>query len=200
MKFVSLIFCVFAVVTAKAQTSLPGPDSLFAAIDTFYNQKLASELKAFESNPKDYWMNFVPGIGLGYNLQGKPRPTFSYSLSSLLNVRTQKRQVTAMRESILLKNQIEKQENKIQVSNLLKKIEILKSDLEFSFLVFEIDRQIFEVYQKKNQNQLENLDFSPTDFLLKKKGFLNKQQNIRLEKREIELLFLALLETSHLKL
>ena len=187
-------------VSAKAQTSLPGPDSLFAAIDSFYSLKLEAELKAFESNPKDYWMNFVPGIGLGYNLQGKPRPTFSYSLSSLLNVRTQKRQVAAMRESILLKNQLEKQENKIQVSNLLKKIEILKSDLEFSLLVFEIDQQIFEVYQKKNQNQLENLDFSPTDFLLKKKDFLNKQQNIRLEKREIELLFLALLETSHLKL
>jgi hypothetical protein len=200
MRISILFICAFAMVSAKAQTSLPGPDSLFAAIDSFYSLKLEAELKAFESNPKDYWMNFVPGIGLGYNLQGKPRPTFSYSLSSLLNVRTQKRQVTAMRESILLKNQLEKQENKIQVSNLLKKIEILKSDLEFSFLVFEIDRQIFEVYQKKNQNQLENLDFSPTDFLLKKKDFLNKQQNIRLEKREIELLFLALLETSHLKL
>lgn len=199
MKFVSLIFCVFVMTMARAQTSFPGPDSLFASIDSFYNQKLVSELKAFEANPKDYWMNFVPSIGIGYNLQGKPRPTFSYSLSSLLNVRTQKRQFAAMRESIILKNQIEKQENRIQVSNLLTKIELLQSDLEFSLLVFEIDQQIFEVYQKKNQNQLENLDFSPTDFLLKKKDFLNKQQSIRLEKREIELLILALLKTSHLK-
>jgi len=199
MRIIILFFWLLAAIAASGQKNLPSPDSFFAAIDIFYAQKLASELKAFESNPKDYWMNFVPSVGVAYTPSGKPRPAVSFSLNSLLNVRTQKRQFAAIRESIILKNHIEKEENKIQVSKILKQIEILKSDLEFSLLVFEIDQQIFEVYQKKNKNQLENLDFSPTDFLLKKKDFLTKQQSIRSEKREIELLILALFETSHLK-
>lgn len=195
MRISILIIWAFVVTTAKAQTSLPGPDSLFASIDTFYNQKLASEIAAFEASPKDYWMNFVPSVGVAYTPSGAPRPAVSFSLNSLLQTRKQKQQIKAMRESIVLKNQIERQENKIQVSKILKQIEILNSDLKFSLQVFEIENQLFEFYEKQNQNN----DIRPSEFLIKKIAHLKKEESIRIQQREIGIIILDLYETSHLK-
>lgn len=195
MKLVSLLFCVFVVITAKAQVLLPSQDSLFVCVDSFYHQSLAAELKAFESNPKDYWMNFVPSVGVGYNLQGKPRPSVSFSLNSLFQVRQQKRQVAAMRESIILKNHLERDKTKSSVANLYSQIKILQSDLAFSNQVFDIEKQLFEFYEKQNQNN----DIKPSEFLVKKIAFLKKEESIRIQKRAIEILILNLLETSHFK-
>lgn len=192
MKFVFLIFCAFAVVTAKAQISLPSQDSLFASVDSFYNQSLAAELKAFESNPKDYWMNFVPSVGIGYTPSGAPRPSVSFSLNSLLQVRSQKRQIAAMRESILLKNHLERASTKRQVQLVIRKIDLLKEDFVFAHKVFAIDQELFEFYQK----QADNNDITPSNFLGKKKDFLKKKESIRLQEREINLLVLELLEAA----
>lgn len=192
MKFVILIFCAFVVITAKAQNLLPSQDSLFASVDSFYNQILAAELKAFESNPKDYWMNFVPSVGVGYNLQGKPRPSVSFSLNSLFQVRQQKRQAAAMRESIILKNHLERQKTKSAVSKIYQQIEILQEDLLFSLRVFSIEKQLFEFHEKQNQNN----EIRPSEFLIKKIAHLKKEESIRLEKREIEMRILELLEVA----
>ena len=193
MKFVFLIFCAFAVVTAKAQISLPSQDSLFASVDRFYYQSLVAELTVFESNPKDYWMNFVPSVGVGYNLQGKPRPSVSFSLNSLFQVRQQKRQVAAMQESIILKNHLERQKTKAKVSKIYQQIELLQEELNFSLKVFEIEQQLFEFYEKQN----ENYDIKPSEFLIKKITHLKKEESIRLQKREIDMLILELLEVAH---
>ena len=153
MSILFFIFCFsfpFAVIAANGN-SLPTPNSHFAAIDSFYAQKLEAELAAFESNPKDYWMNFVPSVGAGYaiapdkdgKLKSKLRPSISFSLNSILAFRKEKQQIKALKESIILKNHIEKEENKIQVSSMLQKLELLQEDLAFSLLVFEIDQQLF---------------------------------------------------------
>ena len=190
-----LILAAAFAITAQSQDSIPDIEILFSSIDTFYNQKLESELKAFESNPKDYWMNFVPSVGVAYTPSGAPRPSISYSLNSLFQVRQQKRQVAAMRESIVLKNRIERQATKLEAAKLLQQIEILKEDLLFSIQIHDIDIQLFEFYEKQNLNN----EIRPSEFLIKKKDFLNKQQKIRLEEREIKILTLELLKTSYLK-
>jgi len=195
MRILILFLLCLRSITAQTQDTIPNIEILYSSIDSFYHQKLASELKAFESNPKDYWMNFVPSIGVGYNLQGKPRPTLSYSLNSLFQVRQQKRQFAAVRESIVLKNSIEKQQTKLEVSKLLQQIELLKEDLLFSIQIHDIDTQLFEFYQKQNKNH----DIKPSEFLIKKKDYLTKQQSIRLQKREIRILTLELFQTSYLK-
>lgn len=199
MRITILFFLLLRSITASSQfsqqDSIPDIEILFSSIDSFYNQKLESEIKAFEADPKDYWMNFVPSIGMAYNLEGKPRPSFSFSLNSLFQVRAQKRQVAALRESIILKNQIERLETKNQVRKLKQRIEILKSDLEFSMQLFEIDNQLFEFYEKQNQNN----DIKPSEFLIKKKDYLTKKQSIRLEEREIRISILDLLESSYYK-
>lgn len=202
MRFLMLFLCAFAVTSAKAQTlpnsqtdSLSSLDSLFSSVDNFHNQTLTAELKAFESNPKDYWMNFVPSVGVGYNLQGKPRPSISFSLNSLFQVRKQKRQVAAIKESIILKNHIERQKTKSTVSKIYQQIKTLKEDLKFSLKVFAIEKQLFEFHERQNQNH----EIRPSEFLIMKIAFLKKEEIIRIQKRQIEILTLDLYETSQHK-
>ena len=201
MRLVFLIFCVCTVIIVQAQfpsyyskDSLPSPNLLFAAVDSFYNQSLAAELKAFESNPKDYWMNFVPSVGIAYTPSGAPRPSVSFSLNSLLQSRKQKQQIAAIRESIILKNHIERQKAKSKDSKIYHQIKILKEDLIFSNQVFEIEKQLFEFYQKQDQNH----DIKPSEFLIKKIAFLKKEETIRIQKRQIDNLTLELYEALQL--
>lgn len=198
MKILYSIFLAAFVVAAKAQDSLmviPPLETLYTSIDSFYNQQLAAELKAFESNPKDYWMNFVPSVGIGYTPAGAPRPTLSYSLASLFNYRTQKRQVRSVRESIILKNRIDQQKTKLEAASILEQIKMKQEDLIFSLQIHEINVLLFEFYEKQNENN----EIKPVDYLLKKKDFLQKEEAIRIQRRAIHLLIIELLKTSHLE-
>ena len=194
MKILILILILSRSITTQAQDTIPDIQTLYNSIDTFYQQQLEAELKAFEANPKDYWMNFVPSVGIAYTPSGAPRPSISFSLNSLLQVRTQKRQVAALRKSIVMKNGIERQTTKKKVNNILRRIKYLEEDLLFSQKVFEIDKALFEFHQK----QADNHDITPSNFLLKKRDFLKKEETIRLEIRKIKLLIIELYEIGHL--
>ena len=173
--------------------TIPPTPILLDSLEAFHQKQLQAELTAFDASPKDYWMNFVPSIGVGYNLQGQPRPTLSYSIASLFNFRNQKRQIEKQRQAILLQHQVTKETDQRQLLAMIQEYQLMKSDLIFKTSIFAIDKELFEFYQK----QTENLELKPSQFLIKKREFLHKKEQLFQVRQTLEIQKIKILITAH---
>ena len=173
--------------------TIPPTPILLDSLEAFHQKQLQAELTAFDASPKDYWMNFVPSIGVGYNLQGQPRPTLSYSIASLFNFRNQKRQIEKQRQAILLQHQVTKETDQRQLLAMIQEYQLMKSDLIFKTSIFAIDKELFEFYQK----QTENLELKPSQFLIKKREFLHKKEQLFQVRQTLKIQKIKILITAH---
>lgn len=171
--FVAILFLQF--------DSLPPTPQLHAAIDTFHARQLAATLEQFDLSKKGAWMNYVPGIGIGYNLQGKPRPTLSFSLSQVFSASRQRRDAAAARRSASSAAALDCAEAHARLNELLGKLELMKLELATMGQVSAIDAEIFKLAKES----YETAELAPVDFLPKQKAFLESE--LALTRKEIEL-------------
>ena len=59
--------------------TLPTQKVLEASIDSFFAQKAQIEIVEFQTTNKYDWMKWLPSVGVGYALDGRPRPIANYS-------------------------------------------------------------------------------------------------------------------------
>lgn len=155
--------------------TLPPKATLLHAIDSFYQIQTASELLEYQIAKKGEWLKYLPTIGIQYTLDGKPRPTFSFSSSILYSAQKDRQSLKAKRVAIIERNKIEAQKSKIQLQKALTDYEVLLQELETRKEMLQIDALLFQI----DQQRYENLEMPPSDFLKAKKSFLLQQQAFR---------------------
>jgi hypothetical protein len=177
-KTCSIMLCLL-LLAPKANGQLPTADSLHAALTQHHQRQLAASLAEFDDATPGQWMNYIPSAGIGYNLQGQPRPTLSFSLAQVITARRQRLDRQAKRRSIEATATIALDDAHRQLDQLLTKYELLRLELQTMQKLHEIDSSLY---------QLAVLDYeaaklAPSGFLPKQKAYL--QSELELTRKEI---------------
>lgn len=163
------------------QASLPTADALHAALDSFHHHQLMATLAEFDDAPGNTWMNWTPAIGTGFNLQGQPRPTVSFSLSQVFTNLERRRERKAKRRSIKEAAQLELAQLHSQLAAMLLRHEMLLLELETMREAFDIDRQLHEL----ETSDYEAAKLSPMQYLPKRKAFINARLAVMMKEAEV---------------
>jgi len=195
-KILCLIIIQFpGILCAQQEDSIP-TDSLIQSIRNHYLEiENAINTKYIESKKGD-WVKWVPSVGIGYTPNGSPRPTASYSLANILNIRKAKQEKEQLRLSELQMNQIECEKQVIELRKMVRQFKLKQKDYEVSKAIFEIDLELFEVQEKKYNNN----EISPREFLKMKQTYLKKEYELGKKKEELQFLKIETYAFAHVSL
>jgi hypothetical protein len=178
------------------QDSLPPNEILFQSLRTFHaSQRDArtAEYQIKDEAEKRTWRDFVPGVGVGYNLQGQPRPTIAYNFSEKFEAEKRRKTEKLLRgakiNSILMQSEIEFKADSLTLVSLLKRLEILKSGLNLLETQERIEDRIFELNKEKwKKSQIRDVDWwqIEIDYLARGETLRTKRENIQLLELEAE--------------
>ncbi len=187
MKLFVLLLAVVAALPA-AHCQLPPADSLHAALDTFLHRQLAAQLAEFDNSNRGAWMNYMPSVGIGYNLatdaegklKTKPRPTVSFSLSQVFAAQRRRMDINAKRRSLAAAAELAASAAHAELDRLLTRHELLTLELETMRQVSAIDAEIFRLAQL----DYDDAKLAPNAFLPKQKAYL--ESKLALTRKEME--------------
>lgn len=126
-------------------------------------------------------MNYVPSVGVGYNLQGQPRPTVSFSLAQVFAAQRQRRDRLAKRQSIIATAELNRRQLYSQLSAMLQRLELMQLELVTMRRVHDIERQLYELAVI----DYEAAKLAPSALLPKQKAYLEHQLTLRRKEMEI---------------
>ena len=170
--------------------TLPPAPALHAALDTFLKRQLVATLAEFDDDNRGAWMNYVPSVGIGYNLAtdkegqitSKPRPTVSFSLAQVFNARRQRRDRQAKRKSLIATTELQRQQLHSQLSAMLQRCELMNLELATMRRVHAIERQLYELAVI----DYEAAKLAPSGFLPKEKTFLESELSVMRKEMELK--------------
>ena len=180
--------------TILTTDTLPPANQLLSSIDSFYHVKTEAELLEYQSSKKGEWLKYLPTVGIQYTLDGKPRPTLSFSSSILYRAKKDKQTLVAKRKAIIEKNRLEALKTKEVLREMLDEYDILSQELRARKELVEIDSLLFVIERK----QYENLEMAPSEFLKAKKSYLQHVQAFRKHRNEVFLLRRKILVVTHM--
>ena len=169
--------------------TLPTQKVLEASIDSFFAQKAQIEIVEFQTTNKYDWMKWLPSVGVGYALDGRPRPIANYSLERFYgNFKT--KEVNKLKiETLRRMAELDAQKLKFEVRILLKKYALLQTEIAFFEKNIAIDDEIFSIETEKyNRNET-----MPSDYLKLKQANQVKHQELFLKQNELQLLEVEIL-------
>lgn len=149
-------------------------------IHTRHAAQLTADLTTLQESKKGAWLKYLPSLSAGLAPSLRVReglapsqgfaPTLSIGLNSSLIYRShrEKQQRKAAREAIIKQNQLQEATEIAQLRRLQRRLQTEIDKLNLRSGVADIDRQLFNLYQKQYQNH----DISPEEYLLKRKAFL----------------------------
>lgn len=178
--FVFLTITGLLALPQTADCQLPTADSLHAALDSAHARKLAATLAEFDDAGPPGWMNWTPSVGMGYNLQGEPRPTMSFSLSQVIGNIERRKERKAKRRAIEEAGKLELSQLHSQLDAMLQRYAMLSLELETMRQVFSIDSQLHDLAAA----DYEAARLSPVQFLPKEKAFL--EEKLKMVRKEME--------------
>ncbi|SEQ58208.1 hypothetical protein [Neolewinella agarilytica] len=162
---------------------------------------LQVNLATLQESKKGAWLKYLPSVSAGLspalrrdqegNFSSRLTPTLSIGLNSSLIYQAHRagQQHAATREAIIKRSQFQEDLEIAKLHRLQRRLQIETDKLNLHVGVTDIDRQLFNLYQK----QYDNHDISPEEYLLKRKAFLlqelrNQDQITRIQaiKYEIE--------------
>lgn len=175
-----------------------------ACIQTRHARLLAANLAALQESKKGRWLKYLPTVraglapALSFSPNGEARsrlsPTLSLGLNSslLYTAHRDKQQRAATREAIIKRAQLQEDQELAKLHRLQRRLQIETDKLNLQDGVADIDRQLFNLYQQ----QYDNHDITPEEYLLKRKAFLlqelrNQDQITRIEALKFEIEDLA---------
>ncbi|MEM6359961.1 MAG: hypothetical protein AAF731_07700 [Bacteroidota bacterium] len=161
--------------------SLPPRPELFASIDSFYNSKTKAEVSEFQAPEALAWMKYVPSVGVTYTLDGKPRPSASWSTNIIYNARKDKDLRLAKIKSIGQVNELAKYADLEKLRTLLRKYDFLIEDIQFARDLIELDKELFELTKKK----FEAAEIDSSTWLRAKKDMKLKEYQLFTRDREL---------------
>ncbi|MCF8247290.1 MAG: hypothetical protein K9J37_19745 [Saprospiraceae bacterium] len=184
-----------------ANNQLPSADSLHAALTQYHQRLTAATLAEFDDATPGQWMNYVPSVGIGYNLAtdaegritSKPRPAISFSLAQVLTARRQRLDRRAKRRSIEATADIALDDAHRQLDQLLSKYELLTLELLTMRKLHEIDESLYELAVL----DYEAAKLAPSGFLPKRKAFLESELDLLRKEMEVKALEGEILSAAH---
>ena len=188
--FISLFFFVSPI---RGQSELPLESKLFAALDTFYQAQTAAELAEYQSTNEKKWLKYLPTVGLSYTFDNKPRPTVSWSSNLIYTSFQNKETKQAKQLSIIKKNEIKHQKDRLKLHALIQKYHALEEDIQFLKLLFEYDTQLYEV----KKDQADHLEITPSELLKATQAYQKKAYEIFKAKRTLEEVVWEILLLAH---
>jgi hypothetical protein len=169
--------------------TLPPTDTLVQSLIQFHQQQAKADIQAFNSKEQYSWMKYVPSIGIGYNLQGQPRPTINYSLATVYRYFNDKNQSKAQQKAIIQQNELQLNLEIMQLHTLIKKLQLQKEDyqqakklLKHQTQLIDIERQLFAIEEDKYKRN----DLLPSQFLQAQKRYLNILANHENQKFQLQ--------------
>ena len=171
---------------------VPSLAELQQSIHQHYQQQLAAELAEFAEMRKGDWMKYLPNVGTTYTLEGRFRPTASFSVSTVYQARRDKQTREAKRRSIEQKIRLEERKTLAAVQTMVTEYHIRLRELETQKLILETDRQLHAIQKDK----YERSEIPPSDYLPAYKRWLQVQLGFRQLEGELVLLQGRILERS----
>ena len=171
-----LLLCTFF-----ALDTLPPESHLMAALDSFYQLQIESELAELEIKQKKKWLKYLPTVGLTYTLDGKPRPAVSWSSTLLYSSQKEKTQILAKKQSIYKKNQLALEKEKLRLKSLLWKHQFLEQDISFLLDLFKYDQQLHDI----KKDQANKIEIPPSELLKATQTLKKKEYDIFQKQREL---------------
>ena len=160
--------------------NLPTPEKLHASLDTFLDRQISATLAEFDDGGPRQWMNYMPSVGVGYNLQGQPRPTVSFSLSQVFTAQRQRSDRLAKRKSLIATAELNRQQAHAQLDAMLQRYQLMNLELETMRRVHAIERQLYELAVI----DYEAAKLAPSGFLPKEKAFLESELGVMRKEME----------------
>lgn len=193
---------------AAAKSVLANQESRIANLDSCIHHRharlLAADLTTLHESKKGTWLKYLPTVRAGLAPALRIReglapaqglaPSLSIGLNSSLiyQAHRDKQQRAATREAIIKRSQLKEDLEIAQLHRLHRRLQIETDKLNLQTGVADIDRQLFNLYQK----QYDNHDITPEEYLLKRKAFFqqelrNQDQIARIEAIQYEIEELA---------
>ena len=187
-------------------TLLPdyGTTRLESCIQHRHTRLREAELATLQESKKGRWLKYLPTVRAGLaptlrqnqdgTLNAGLFPTLSIGLNSSLiyQAHRDKQQRQATHNAIIQRSQLQQDLEIAKLHRLLRRLQTETDKLTLQSGVADVDRQLFSLYQQ----QYENHDISPEEYLLKRKAFLqqelrNQDQIARIEALRYEIEELA---------
>ena len=177
---------------------------LDSCIQTRHTRLREADLATLTQAHKKDWLKYLPSVNAGLspalrrdqegNFSSRLTPTLSIGLNSSLiyQAHRDKQQRAATRESIIKRSLLQEDLELAKLHRLQRRLQIETDKLNLHVGVTDIDRQLFNLYQQ----QYDNHDITPEEYLLKRKAFLlqelrNQDQITRIEALQFEIEDLA---------
>lgn len=180
-RHVCVYICVYVCMCAQAKAQydnlhLVSLDTLEAHLRLAYNQTWTAEREAYQYKLKGSWTKYVPNIGLTFGL-----PSISWSPNAIFETGNIKRQLKAKLKSIDLDytNRLNKAIADLRIE--YQKLQIQIQDYQQEKELFQIKTEIFEITENQNQNH----EILPADYLNKKLEHLKEKTNLQKQKTDL---------------
>ncbi len=167
--------------------TLPSRPSLFTALRHYHTEKAAATITEYKAVERYRWMKWMPSVGVGYNLQGAPVPTMTFSLGQVYANLNSKALMQSKTEAVLRGSLLSFKTDSIDLEMLLQKVEILRGGIAYDETVAVVDSALWTIVE----GQYRNKDIGPTEYLTAKKQFLERQVLLHQRRREIAILELG---------
>jgi hypothetical protein len=191
-----LMILLFAPLSIYAQIwegdTLPHRSELFASLRKFHDDQTAAKITEFQVQEKFRWMNWTPTIGIGYNLQGQPRPTIAYSLGTVKQNLTEREKSEAKKAAILRGALLEFRNDSFALVALLNRHRVLLRALKDLEQIQLVDDEAFEIVKRKRDSML----ITPSVFLAEKAAFMRRGQPLTAKYEEIQFLKIEILKAA----
>lgn len=175
--------------------TLPGLSELMTSIDDFWNRELDARIQQFEANEKKPFLKFLPSIGIGYNLQGQPRPTINFSVNRVYDALQEKEIRRVNKEGIIREIELLKQQNKIEVQELFLNHQDQLRLFDFQKEQAKIDSILFSFVEKQYNQPVPEIP--PSEYFQKKKNYLSVQANLLTGEMRLKELERQILSQAH---
>ncbi len=163
-------------------------DSLINSLKVYHIKKYNSEINSYLYSEKYKFLKYVPSFG--WNFMSNT-PFIGYNTSELFNMLNLKRKQKAEIESIKLKCELEFNNDVIELKTLIRNYNIKLQYFYDSKLLFDAERELFEITIQKYKNH----EATPSEYLTKHIHFENVDlQRLKLETEIFEMKNLILLK------
>ncbi len=164
--------------------TLPPIKQLYACLETHHQNLLTAELAEYEETTKGEWLKYIPSVGVTYTINNQPRPSVSFSTSTIYQARKNKQLRAAKRNAIQQASAVALQVAKSKLASLVADYENATSRLQLAYRIHEIDKDLFEIDKVK----YEQLEKAPSEWLKIQRAFLIKEQELGERERELGVL------------
>lgn len=176
-----LILTLCGPTKAHTTDTLPPAPELHAALDVHHDAIALATLAEFSDAGSQSWMNWTPSVGIGYAPNGEPRPAASFSLAQVFTNLQRRKERKAKRQSLQAALQIERENAHRQLDEMLHRFELMNLELATMREIHEINISLYQLAI----SDYEEAKIPPSEFLPKKKSYL--QEGLNLTRKEIEL-------------